>query len=428
MTRPFIKLLLFLSFFPPAAFCAAVPGVSAPPERADGAVPAFVHRGDEVEKRYRVYVADLSGFHDRLLPALKTYAPDLVHLLSPEPPKPLPYGYQMLPTWGPDLQPASSARPEPVASVSYSWKRTEGFIEFDAPRVRAASEKLARLPEPGQAQHAALQELAAEYVELEKNQLLIDQHVQYNRFWQKAIADDPARFNRETELHDAVLERQGILARLQKTDLPGAERLRLGSREKDLASRIHDQSDPAVPRFLQAKRTRHGWMLRVRIYSDITDARFLAAAKRAIESHWRIRDGGELFQIQVEIRKIDPRRLYRSGAPPPPGTHIDVNAHADRFPEDGGVLTTGASSLHVRGRAIALGTAELTPRTLAHEFGHLLGFRDGYFRGYRDRGEEGYEVLEVVPDPEDIMCSPGAGNVLPSHFTSLLKALRKSGN
>jgi hypothetical protein len=58
---------------------------------------------------------------------------------------------------------------------------------------------------------------------------------------------------------------------------------------------------------------------------------------------------------------------------------------------------------------------------MAHEFGHILGFIDGYFRGYRDRDTQGYEVLEIVPDPDDIMCTPGSGHVRAHHFDQLLK-------
>ena len=43
----------------------------------------------------------------------------------------------------------------------------------------------------------------------------------------------------------------------------------------------------------------------------------------------------------------------------------------------------------------------------AHEFGHILGFKDAYFRGYRDLGADGFEVMEVVADVDDIMGASG---------------------
>ena len=76
------------------------------------------------------------------------------------------------------------------------------------------------------------------------------------------------------------------------------------------------------------------------------------------------------------------------------------------------------------GRAINVGPPDIHPNIAAHEFGHILGFVDGYFRGYRDRGPEGFEVLEAVTDPDDIMSGPGEGRVGARHFRKLLEAVR----
>jgi len=57
---------------------------------------------------------------------------------------------------------------------------------------------------------------------------------------------------------------------------------------------------------------------------------------------------------------------------------------------------------------------------LAHEFGHILGFTDRYIRGYKDLAGDGFEVLEVVADPDDIMAVPSSGSVLLRHFELLL--------
>ena len=75
------------------------------------------------------------------------------------------------------------------------------------------------------------------------------------------------------------------------------------------------------------------------------------------------------------------------------------------------MLTTGVNTTHVLDRGI-----NIAPNVLAHEFGHILGFVDGYFRGYRDRDPDGYEVLEVVIDLGDMMSAPGHGRVRGQHF------------
>jgi hypothetical protein len=51
----------------------------------------------------------------------------------------------------------------------------------------------------------------------------------------------------------------------------------------------------------------------------------------------------------------------------------------------------------------------------------VLGFDDGYIRGYRDVGEEGFEILELTAVFEDIMSAPREGRVLPIHFELMIE-------
>jgi len=125
--------------------------------------------------------------------------------------------------------------------------------------------------------------------------------------------------------------------------------------------------------------------------------------------------------VVVDIRYVPASQLYPDGGLPAHGEHIDLAKHIGRFPSGGAVLTTGANSTHVIGYGINLGPHDMAPSGLAHELGHILGFVDLYVRGYRDRGPEGYEVLEVLIDPDDIMGSAGNGRVGRHHFERLLR-------
>jgi hypothetical protein len=162
-------------------------------------------------------------------------------------------------------------------------------------------------------------------------------------------------------------------------------------------------------------------MVHVPFYTDIEDAAFVQSFQTTVESVWHVRDGEDEFRVQLTITSISTTQLYGQGTAPVKGEAIDLQAHIARFPPGGGVLTTGANSIHVTGRCIALAPHDLAPHVLAHEFGHILGFKDVYFRGYQDLGADGYQVMEVIADPEDIMGAPGSGPVLRRHFERIIE-------
>lgn len=56
-----------------------------------------------------------------------------------------------------------------------------------------------------------------------------------------------------------------------------------------------------------------------------------------------------------------------------------------------------------------------------HQFGHMLGFKDGYFRSYQDLGADGYAVLKVILSPENIAGVPQNGRVSREHFEQLIR-------
>ena len=136
----------------------------------------------------------------------------------------------------------------------------------------------------------------------------------------------------------------------------------------------------------------------------------------------------------MQVTVLTPKQLYcgtlKKGEhcrPPQKGKPIDVDAHAARFPQDGGLLTTGAATLRFVGQAgVALSPSDTTVHTLAHEFGHILGFPDAYFRGYRDMGNEGYRVTEFGA-AGDIMSAPGVGPEQVTRPTKLIRIASMAG-
>lgn len=190
---------------------------------------------------------------------------------------------------------------------------------------------------------AASERLASDYSRLRERQGTIDAHVQYNRFWQRAIAANTLGYDRETALHDAVLERQAILDARETSDEAAFRRalagirgidsakpwetpaIDLGEREKTLAREIHEATDRITPpSFLRVKepglRRR---VLHVRFYTDIESDAFVRAFKAAVERSWHVRDGADEFGVELSITPLTARSSTGRGpsvlaeTPPP---------------------------------------------------------------------------------------------------------------
>lgn len=387
--------------------------------------PAYLARGDEVEALHGELTARLASAHQRLRRALDAHAPDLLSALDPEPPSPLARGYQLLPRLTGDPPPA--ARGAAPAPRLYSWPRTREMIAGTERGVATLLARLQALP-AGVDARGALAELIETYRRLDTGRRTEGEHVRYNRLWQDAIARDPARFEGESRLLAGALELRAVERELESSP-SGEPSPRLAQRARSLAERLdaHRRRRAPCP-FLRVERPAEGlWIVGVPVYTDIEDAAFLASAEEAIESVWRVAEDGAEYRVDLELRRLEPEALYAPSAPPARGADVDVAAHVARFPRDGGVVTTGAVSTHVAAnRAIVLGPELIARSVLAHEFGHVLGFRDGYLRGSRDLGSDGYEVSELVLDPADLMSNPARGKVLRAHFEVLLAGLETS--
>ncbi len=165
-------------------------------------------------------------------------------------------------------------------------------------------------------------------------------------------------------------------------------------------------------------------VLSVTIFTDVENKDFLARFRNGVEQAFNRSPAARArgFEIALTIRTIPPASLYPDGAPAA-GAAIDLKAHAGRFPDGALVLTMGAESTHAfTGRYIALGPSPVTPRVLAHEFGHLLGFDDTYVRSYEGdpRDAFGVVVIEWSGLFDDLMGAPGSGRVSPRMIDTLI--------
>ena len=323
-------------------------------------------------------------------------------------------------------------------SVAYSWPWTDHLIDEERRVIARLEAELNKTTAMASVQsRAVLQRLALNYRKLTQRHRNLDAHVQYNRLWQAAIAANRQGYDNQTALHDQVLEHQKIVDQLtrvratfERSNVAGKTPLRLAemtsslrARESLLRRRI-DQGLGHVntPDFVNVANSRDEWIIRVPIFTDIEDHKFVAAAKKIIETTWRSADRNYTYRVELNISFLSTDDLYEAQNIPPNGQKLELRRHLKRFPAGGAILTTGALTTHVQDNAIVLGPHELSPRVLAHEFGHILGFRDLYIRGYEDLAEDGFQVMEIVSDPEDIMAATGHGRVLPTHFLQIINA------
>ena len=388
---------------------------------------AYLDRGDQVENRYDAYSKRLAKHYAALIAAVQEHAPDLLTHLQPR--EPILHGYQILPRILPDAPAEMHDHSRPVA---YSWPWTDRLIDNELRKIIRSEAELRRAAEANSKERRdILKRLALDYGLLSRRLRNIHAHVQYNRLWQAAIASDRSGYDRETALLSDVVARYGIIDRLNRlharSTLPLDAPLRIveltGSLRKReaLLSRRIDQAmgKMQTPLFVRSENLDGKWIIHVPLLTDIEDREYVRAVKEIIENTWQLKDGQNSYRVELAVTHVSIDALYAEKDRPRTGQKIEIRRHLERFPSGAAILTTGAQSTHVRDYAIVLGPHPITPHLLAHEFGHILGFRDHYVRGYRNLGKQGFQVMEVVADPGDIMAATAYGVIRPSHFLKI---------
>jgi hypothetical protein len=407
---------LFLLWFavPAEAQSGGTPSSSA---KVEGPRPAYLQRGDEVEQRYRAHRENLEKFFAALRSQVVANAPELEPRLLP--PADVPFGYQIVPNLLPD--PPRTSQRSRIKLSPFSWPRTDSIIGRGRDALANLRIKLDTMDRVPGDRKSAYTPIVDEYRRLVDGQKFMASLVEYNRLWQSEIARNTPSYKVNNQLKDIAFARQALLDSIANRD----ENFRLSAQARiaSYQGRLDEVLKKApTPDFIHIDHaSEHVWQVHVPMYTDITDSAFVERSREIIESGWHVVDGSDDFSVKLDIRRVPPSELYANTTVPAKGQHIDISAHVQRFPPNGIVFTTGANTTYVLGRAIILGPHAIPRKTLVHEFGHMLGFRDGYFRSFEDLGINGYNVVEAIFDPDDVLTTPENGKASRQHFDLILK-------
>lgn len=383
----------------------------APPcaDSAKAVTPAslpWVHLVEHLACERIRLTADISRGHALLKARAEREAPALLGRIEVEPPKPRPTGYRLLPELTADAAESS----QPLRENRYSIQQVLGVSHGERVAAGVFAHRAAADSLPLEPQVRELERLRRQLRWLESS-------ITYHRFWQKSGDDSRAFFDRRNEL---VLKARA----LDQLVRSGADSAVVGAVRQSLAAELAPfAATPGLRWRLDPDGTR---VLPVEVVTDIADTTFLAAFALAVRRAWVESPAAREARFRVELtwKLVAPEQLYPEGVPAI-GAAIVETDHIARFPAGALVLTTGGRSTHAWvGRYIQLGTAPFGPRTLAHEFSHLLGFSDGYLRGTEGAGTDpfGYIFVEWTGIIDDLMGSSGAGRVTREMVDTVVRA------
>jgi len=340
--------------------------------------------------------ADLESARLQLLERAQREAPELAARLTVLVAQPQRAGWGLLP----DVVESGPHRSQQARQRTYSLEViSRSFVKsFRDGRLLAGHTAVAG--------ETALVEAVATYERLTIDLKNLVEHLSYHEGWQQSVQEHEAFFARQNAILADVREWQDLLA--QSGD---------AGRTLELEHRVRAAMSPFVrAEGLTVETQSDGArVLAVQIHTDVEDEPWLNVFRQAVDDEWNRCEASlsQNFRVELEFVPVDFDDLYPDGAPLP-GAALDVRDHLSRFPENALVLTTGAASTYaLPARALILGPGTLSRRSLAHEFGHLLGFKDAYLRAFDTPADRSFGVVlvEWTGLRDDLMGHPAGGRV-----------------
>ena len=331
--------------------------------------------------------------------------PALLARLSLDPPKPRPTGYGLLP----EIQDNMPQVPVVPKQTFYSLKWLEGRLGEELENVDKLADQSAGATD--------LEQLVAGFEQLLKVLRNLEINLTYHEQWQESVVQYAAYYSERNMLVALAREMNTLILNNESPE-----------KIKELREQLVQDVAPFRPtRGLDLLTIEGGEkVLPVTVCTDIEDQDFLQVFEAGVHAAYSLSPAVRALRFSVDLnwRLVRAEVLYPDG-PPDHGVMIDVKTHRSLFSDCPLVLTTGASSTNALvGDRIVLDTSPVSRRTLAHEFGHLLGFSDAYIRGYDGEPDDPYGVVlvEWTGLTDDLMGSPGGGQVNKEMIEKLITA------
>lgn len=237
-------------------------------------------------------------------------------------------------------------------------------------------------------------QLASHWNEINRNYVALSQMTRYLESW---VPQLEAHWNNGNE-EDQSAEKL-VHALFKKEPIPPSvyETLREDLRPQRVMNRsfLPDDLEDA-----------EGGLINLPIATDITNPSFRAEVEGALITHWNQSSWAKANNISFYISWtfLAPNTAFATGKE-------NLNQHLAHFPPNKAVITTGGLTTYVKDRFLVLGPGAISPRTLAHEMGHLMGFDDCYLRTLTSQWVFGLGVLEWDNPlyPDDLMCDNSVG-------------------